>query len=291
MFTVNDLWAGVARPLVLTAATVVIAAHITRRRFTARDSRSWAGPLAVGIGFAGGYWSLFGWGGFPPLDASEWLLFLTLPLVILGTLDSLLHVGLPGTLLTTVVAAPSAMLLLSWPLVKSHDTFQPDALLLTVVASALTVGWIVAMDALAARVSAARLSAILLVAAAPASVALGLSGSQRLAQIGGALAATQAGAMVAHLGLGHAGVGRGSMLVSGVLYAGLLLCGHVYAQLTLVNAVLLFAAPAVAWAAQIPGHRFDGRKRWVTQLAAVAAVAGWAMLRAILEFNVEATNY
>jgi hypothetical protein len=123
------------------------------------------------------------------------------------------------------------------------------------------------------RISGARLSAILLAAAVPLSMALVLSGSQRLGQTAGVLAATQAGTLVASLILGRAAVGRATVLIFVILYAGLLLCGCVYAGLTATNALILFLAPNMAWLAWRWTGRFGTWQEPLAQVALVAAVA------------------
>ncbi len=287
MFTSGDLWAGAVVPMAITAAVLILGWRATRRRLGACESRSWAGPLAVGAGFAGGYWSLFGRGEIPPLDVTEWLFFLTLPLVVLGTLDALMRFPMHGRLAASVAAALLALSLLSWPIVATGDGVQNEAAVVVVLGALLSVGCITSLEALAVRISGARLSAVLLVAAVPASMAIVLSGSQRLGQTAGVLAATQAGTLVASVVLGRAAVGRATVLIFVILYAGLMLCGCVYASLTPTNALILFLAPNMAWLAWRWPGRFGDWHEPLAQVALVAAVALLALLRAWQDFAIE----
>lgn len=290
MFTSGDLWSGAVVPLVITTAILTIGWRATRRRLGARESRSWAGPLAVGAGFAGGYWSLFGWGEFPPLDVTEWLFFLTFPLVVLGSFDALLRFPLHGRLAASLAAALMAVFLLSWPVVATDDGFQRETALVIALGALVSVGCVTSLEALAVRVSGARLSAILLAAAIPASMTLALSGSQRLGQTAGVLAATQAGTLVASLILGRAAVGRATVLIFVILYSGLLLCGCVYAGLTATNALILFLAPNMAWLAWRWTGRFGTWHERLAQVSLVVAVAMIAVFRAWQSFAVEVAS-
>jgi hypothetical protein len=283
MLALKDLWAGIALPMALTAATLAISWHATRRRLDARGSRSWAGPLALGIGFAGGYWTLFGWSGFPPPDATEWVFFLTLPLAVIGAFESRWLPPLQVRLALGALAAAMLVLLVGWPVLYAEGKIQGDMALRLAIVGTLAVGWIVSMDTLAVRVSAGRASAILLAAVVPASVGLALSGSQRLGQAAGVLAATQGGALVVNRLLGRAGTGRHAVLIFGILYAGLLLCGNLYADLTAANGLLLFAAPNFAWLAQDSNARHSSWARATAQIGLVTAISGWAIVRIWLD--------
>ncbi|MBI3837523.1 MAG: hypothetical protein HY288_06280 [Planctomycetia bacterium] len=286
MFLLRDLLAGVELPIVLTAGTLAVGWFALRHRHGARDSRSWAGPLALGVGFAGGYWALFGLPAFPPLDAIEWLFLLTPGLVLLGLLDSLGRVPLQVRVVSIAASAPASMLLLSWPLLNGNNYDSRQAVLFA-TATMLLVGWIAAMDGLAARVSAAQLSAILFCAAAPAALVLLLSGSQRLGQIGGVLAATQFAGSLVNYALGPAALGRGVIVVFGVLFGGLLLSGYSYAELRPENALMLLAAPLMSWLALLLAWQFRGLPLAATQLALVLVVAGSAVAQAMIDFTAD----
>jgi hypothetical protein len=286
MFVLRDFLAGVMLPAALTAATLVAAWRASRHHHGARDSRSWAGPLAIGLGFACGWWALFGTSQFPPLDATEWLFLLTPALVVLGLLDSLARVPLQVRVASIAASVPASMWLLLWPLLRANN-FDSRQVVLFATATALLVGWIAAMDALAPRVSATQLSAILFCAAAPAACVLLLSGSQRLGQIGGVLAATQLAAWAVNYALGPAAVGRGVILVFGILFGGLLLSCYSYAELSLTDALLLLASPVVSWAGVLLASLFRQLPLAPLQLLLVGSVAGTVAARAIMRFSAD----
>jgi hypothetical protein len=290
MFTLGDLWAGIALPLGLAAAGLLAARWLTRHRLGARASRSWGGPLAVALGFAGGIWALFGWPGFPPLDANDWLLFLALPLSLLGTLDASARLPMQVRLAASTVAVVGVLLLVSWPVIKDFESSWPDGTRAVAVTCALSIAWIFSLDELAARRSAAGVGALLLATLAPAAAVLALSGSQRLAQTSGVLAAAVGGWALAEYALGAAGVAAGIPLIVGSLHGGVLLCGTLYASLSLGNLALLLAAVHAAWLVQRwVGQPWVGRQRGilsaVVQAALVAAVSCWALARAWLAFD------
>jgi hypothetical protein len=178
---------------------------------------------------------------------------------------------------------PVSFLLLSWPLLSSsgHNELPLQLLL----ATAIAVTSLVAVDSLATRTSAGRLSALLLATSVPAAVVLGCSGSARLGLIATLLAATQAGAVGANIVLGRAGLGRGIVVVCGTLLAGLLWCGHLYANLQTSDALLLAIAPNMAWFGRWAPRRFGWLVHVAAQMALVLAVAGFAATRAWLAFQ------
>ncbi|MEX0679168.1 MAG: hypothetical protein WD063_18985 [Pirellulales bacterium] len=285
MLTWGDVWAGLVLPGATTAGLLVVGWWVAERRLPARQSRSWAGPLAVGAGFAAGYLALFGWPGFPPPDAVDWLLFLAPALVVVGLLDGCLQMPLGGRIVSITVAVPAAIVLLSWPLVGANP--QGELLARLVYAAALGAVSLIALDALSSRVSAARLSAILLAVALPAAALLSLSGSLRYGQIAGLLAAAEAGALAVNLVLGPGASGRGTVVVAGTLLAGLVCSGNLYAELTPSDAVLLAAAPTVAWVARAVPPRFGRLAQTLVQIGLVLALAGIPVVRARLEYQGE----
>jgi hypothetical protein len=277
MFTWGDFLVGVMLPAAVSGGLILAGWQLVHRKYSARDSRSWVGPAAVAAGFMAGYLALFGWPGLPPHDAIDWLLLLAPPLAVLGLLDSYYRVPPPGRVLSIAVAVPVSFLLLVQPLLATGPENLATVFL---VATGAAVTSLITTDLLAARSSAGRLNTILLAVSVPATITLMCSGSVRLGMIGMLLSATQVGSLGANIALGRSGLGRGIVLVFGTLLAGLLLCGNLYAELTTQNALLLAAAPCMAWL----GRRGPRGLGWLAhvaiQVGLVLAVASAAAIRA-----------
>jgi hypothetical protein len=281
MFSAGEWFAAILLPAVVSATVLVAGWRVTRHRYSSRESRSWAGPPAVALGFAVAWLALFGWTGLPPHDAIDWLLPLALPLVLLGLLESFYRWPPPAGVLAIALAASATLLLISWPLLGADVSFSGRLFLATTLAMVT----LVPLDLLAQRLSFGRMSAILFAVAAPAAVTLACSGSARLGLIATALAATQVGGMAAGVVLGRSATARGVVLVFGSLLAGLLWSGYVYASLSVVDGLLLTAAPSAAWLGRWAPRRFGWSVNFTTQVGAVLAVASIAAMRAWLEFR------
>src|SRR5262249_53264491 len=161
MLTLADLVRGVLLPAALAALVLVMAWWQTKRRVSARQSRSWGGPLAVGLAFVGGYLALLGRPPFPPLDATDWLYFLAGSLAVLGTIDATCNL-LPQVRVVSLVAIVAlAAWLVMRPLLEAPGNDFVPVYMLAVLAGC---SWIVAMDYLSSRIPAARWSAVLLAA-------------------------------------------------------------------------------------------------------------------------------
>lgn len=291
MLTSMDLWVGLALPAALAGGVLVAGWRIAHRRASARDSRSWAGPVAVAAAFIAGYWGLLGRPDLPPLDATDWLFYLAGALAVPGLADALLRLRLPARVVLITVAVAASFLVLGWPLLRLEGEAAADARAQATIAAVLATASIVALDALAVRISAVRLSGVLLAVAVPAAVVVVLSGSQRLGQIGGLLAAIAMGMVAANVALGRAAVGRGTVLVFGTLLGGLLLCAHLYAELTTANAMLLAAAPNMAWLGYLVPKRAGHAVNVIAQLLLVLSIAAIAVVRAYLVFVQDAEWY
>lgn len=281
MFTMADFWLGFVVPAAVAMVVLLLAPRLTHHRLPIRDSHSWGGPVAVGAGFVAGWLALFGWPGFPPSDAIDWLLFLAPPLAVLGTCGALWRGHGAVRILLVGVAVPVSLLLLARPLLNAE---QPQIGGLLFAATTLAVVTLVSLDTLAERTSAVRMSSILLCVGGPAAITLMASGSLRLGQIGMLLAATQVGIVLVSVGLGRIALARGTTLVFGTLLAALLFGGHLYAELTAFDAVVLGLAGNLAWF----GYRWPKHRplaRGVVQVAAVLALAAVPLVRAWLQWS------
>jgi hypothetical protein len=255
---------------------------------SARDSRSWAGAVAAGTGFAAGSIALFGWPGFPPPEAADWLVFLAAPLAVLGLAAAYLQMAWLVRAMLLAVAVPSVLWVLARPLLAAGEPVAGETLEKLVVASVVGVASLVALDGLSGRTSALRQCAILLAVTAPAAAILAIAGSLRYGQIAAMVAAIEAGALGAYLVLGHAAVGRGSVFVVGTLVGGLLWCGHLYAEVNSSDALLVALAPNAAWLVYLVPWRIGRLGQTLVQLIAVAGVAVLAVVRAWMQSAGEA---
>jgi|GEM_PF-2439271 len=283
MFSAWEMFAAGVLPAAVSALVLVVGWRVTRHRYGSRESRSWAGPPAVALAFAVAWLALFGWTGMPPQDAIDWLLPLTLPLLLLGLLESYYRWPPPAGVLAIAVAVAVTLLAISWPLLGGGADDGISGRLF--VATTLAMLTLIPLDLLAQRLSFGRMSAILFAVAAPAAVTLGCAGSARLGLIATVLAATQAGGVAAGIVLGRSATARGVVLVFGSLLAGLLWSGYAQASLSVVDGLLLTAAPSAAWLGRWAPRRFGWSVNFASQVGAVLAVALIAAVRAWLEFR------
>jgi hypothetical protein len=247
MFTASDFLRGLVLPGCVTGLVLLAGWYVTRRRWSARDSRSWVGPVAVATGFVAGYLALFGWPGFPPLDAVDWLVFLAPLLAAAALVDALGRVDWPPRVLLILLGASAALVLVGWPLLWVDGAADGPAWRRLVVGVLIASAYLIPFDVLSVRVRATHYCALALGVAVPATAALVLSASARLGLAAAVLTATQAAALVAYLILGRTAFARGTVPVFGTLLAGLLWAGNSYAELQTIDALLLGLAPNAAW--------------------------------------------
>lgn len=252
----------------------------------------WGGAAAVALGVVSAYLVVLGWPPIPPRAAHEWLLVIAVVAGLAGIADARLRFPAAGAWGVRLVLSGASLALLLRSMWQHHweSTFEK----LTWVVGlwlALVVHWSLLEWVARSSRGPATWLAITIVAIAQ-SVTLGLSGSLLLAQLcGGVVAAMGVGFMYS-VG-GRAGtLSRGATPVLSLVPAGLLVCGHFYAELDAINAVLLAAAPFTVSLALLLS-RFSTR-RWSWPLGffargAIVVLAGatpavWAAIRAALAY-------
>jgi hypothetical protein len=113
MFTATDIVVGFVLPGVVCAVILVLAWRPWRRGERAVDGR-WAGAIAIGVGYAIGYWRLVGDLRFPPSSPDNWILYL-MP-VVMGV--GVLFCSMPPAPKTRVLCVLVVCALLNWLLIK-----------------------------------------------------------------------------------------------------------------------------------------------------------------------------
>jgi hypothetical protein len=230
---------------------------------------AWTMPVAAGAGFLAGYASI-GVPKFPPVDGTDWLFWLTIPLVALGVLDAL--VGRRWGWALGAAAGPVALVVLL-PIVPgalSMGEVIRIAIMVAVVGAVVTICAHVAEPAGGPPAVVAGLC----IALGGAAVVV-LSSNVRIVGLYG-IAASAALGPIAVLTGGKVPAGRSVAVVCVPLLAGLLVGGRYYADpgVSVLNFSVLIAAPALLLlAAAVPGKR-----AWVRGVVAVLAVAvavGW----------------
>lgn len=264
MVTPSDLLRVILAPVIVS----VLIAGIGRWRKWA-----WAMPPAAGAGFVAGYaLTIYAMTGsarivprLPPLDGTDWLFWLAVPLTLLGVIDALAG-GRWGWALGAAAGA------VAWVIVAP---LVPHAVTTTELAAAVAA-FAVAGAAVAfclqlaePRVTATAVIAALCVTLGAAAVVV-MSSNLRIVGIYGIAASAALGPVAVFAGkLPHAG--RAVTVACVPLLAGLLVGGRYYPDpgVSWVNLVTLMIAPALL----LIGAAVPGKKDWPRGAAGALAVA------------------
>jgi hypothetical protein len=255
MLTVDEALRVVLAPLLVAAAV----AAVGRWR-----QWPWAMPVAVGAGFLAGY-ALVGVPRLPPLDGTDWLFWLALPVTALGVIDAL--IGWRWGWLMGAAAGPVALLILA-PL-RPHAISVGAMVGTSLAMAAAGAGLCYAARLVEERVGPRTLVAGLCVVMGGAAVVV-FSSNLRSGGLYG-LAAAAALAPVAAFVRTRTPRAFAVATVAVPILAGLLAGGHFYPEpgVTWTHLVLLIVAPALL----LIGALVPGKRRWVRPVAALLAVA------------------
>jgi|GEM_PF-6197436 len=292
MLSTWDLLAGALLPAVV-STVVCIAVYRWSPSQRERESQSKSqshGPkaaaswLTLGSGCAAAYFCLFGRPEFPPIDVTEWLPWFCLGLVAIGSVLAVLRgpAWLQSAMALPLIAG--AILLLVRPKFAFDWTIGQGL----VRVAALTLAGVCLFGLLswrARRTSPALCCASLLLVSSASALVLLMSGSQKLGQVGGMLAAATAGSLLG-LMLARRTSGAAFAPLPWVLLQGsLLLCGYFYAELSWQHASLLCLAALAPLLQRLPGlSKLSVKRAIAVQLLLTAAVAAIPVTLAGIDF-------
>lgn len=277
MIEPRDILVGAVIPGVVALLLMLIAWRPWRRREPVTGS-GWAMPLAVGFAVAFAYAALqmhvlvpgvdvdakrVVFPSTPPADAKAWLLYLSLPVGVFGLLIAVIRkvrwwLYVPLALLVIAGIFKLLMPRQDWPTAAA--------------VAAIVWGVWVLFEPLAARSKGMVVPLALWFSATGAAAILMDTGSVKVGQYAGALAAVAGAAVVvALLGKGNVSLARGGAFAFFTLLGGLLVTGYFYSSVSKYQAIGIVLVPLVAWIDQVP--RVARLKPWKRVLVSVLALA------------------
>jgi len=259
---------GVLLPAVVSGIAFVVAWRPWQRDAPVANG-IWGGAIALSVGYIVGHVGLLGWPPFPPVEATQWLVYLALASGVFGLIIALWHesTGLRWGLRLLLSGAMPWLILR--PVLKYR--WQPiEGVVWLVGLGVAILGFWLMLNALAKRFRGASTPLVLLVVATGGSVTLLLSGSAMLGQLGGVLTAALGASLVIAWWNPTLSLAHGATSVVAILLAGLWMSGYFYAEVPVVSALLLVVSPATAWIGQVEAiQRLGG---WKVALIRAAAV-------------------
>jgi len=238
MLTPHDIHHGIILPLFLSAIILFISL-IPKLRSRAHILLL----ISLTIAFLFPYMHLFDRPPFPPLESTSWLFYLPIalfPIALILDFIAFRALALPLLFLSTT--------LILWPILRNDNFFPECITIITFISLASFLSYL-SLTQLAPRIGGRQIYVLLLLLLAASAQILLMSGSQTLGQTALILTAALAGAVPLILYLKIPAT-PGPLLLILLLWHSLLIAGHFTANLTPLNALLLFIAPHLAWLAE-----------------------------------------
>jgi hypothetical protein len=274
------LWAMLF-PAVI-AVLAIVAGHVGLRRD--RRTQPWGPALAVAGAFAAAYFGIVG--QLPPWPANSaqgWLFYLVALPVVIGVIAMTVRSRWWVDAALSVILLAATGWLLTRPRVAALEPSEFRATL--AVAVGVMIAWWAGMEPLARRQQGWMLPLLLSAAVGCGAVALVAAHTQALGQILGGVAIALVLTAVTGLWFREMSVARGGILAVTLTYLGLLLCGHLYADMTPRDALILAAAPLTLWVGEIPGLRRRTWAKFIVCAIVLLGVLSIAMLPALKELK------
>jgi hypothetical protein len=281
MLNLDAILLGVVLPAV-TASAALLAIWRPWRKAASPSGTIGAGALAIGLAYAAGYAALVGWPPFPPVEATQWILYLLVAAAGLCLLERMtsrppnwllwgFRVGLVAVALVLILRP---MMTYSWS--PGRTAVWLAGLCILALVFWLELEWVLpGVEALSSWF-------VLTIVAVGCSLCLAVSGSLLLGQLGGVLAAAAAGATFPAFLPGGRTIDRASVRVPAVILTCLLLSGYFYSELPAISALLVTVAPLAA--RSVPQASLAGRRPFIVAVVRGAAVAVPIVVAVIIAF-------
>ena len=281
MFGPAYLFGGILLPALL--AGVLLAAAWRAWRADEDTRAAWAGAPAIALGFLAGFAVVEGPGALPSAGRT------------LGALDlifwSVAAMGVVGLIEARVSRQRRSHVLLSWALAglllirvlsNSAEVTKP-------VAVGLILGWLLlawCAECVASERDGAQSPLALWASASGFAGVAALSGSVKLGQLGGALAAVLGATIVLAWWRPRFSLAGGGATLAAFTLVALILDAHYFSYTTGADALLCAASLATPLAVRLPGlRRAAGARRTALVLALAALPLAIALTRAALAFE------
>lgn len=258
----------IAVPVAVSLIATLLA-HVPFKR--ERATQPWGPALAIAGAFAAAFVGLRGKPNLPPRDAQTWLVYL-------GAASVLIAVAATVTAKSrwrwgVVIASVALIAATVWfigrtqiPIIGWRDFLVRMA----VIAGCMVVWWLL-VDRLAARTKGPAVPLVLMTTASVAALALVNAHSVFLGQLAGASAAALGAIMVLSLWFRKLSIAHGGVLTLAVVLLGVILAGHFFADLSMLDLILLAAAPLAAWVGEVKLIK-SKRARFAVRVIAVLLV-------------------
>jgi len=252
MFLLKQLAPGLLAAAFVTGALLALA-----HWFWGRNSP--AGAFAVGAGYLAGHIAAAGWPALPPAEATQWLFYFALAGLLAGALDTSVRASSLSRVGVWLLSSAILLGLLLRIKIQSAWTAPQSILWLTALAAVTLV--LTTSLLKIARPNAGAIFTLLVAAivCGGTGIALVLSGSLLLGQLGFVLAAAVGVALLAAWFFREMPLATGAVPVIVLLLIGLWVSGYFYADLPALSAVLFALAlvlpaffPSIDWNAAIP---------------------------------------
>jgi len=233
------------------------------RVFRAGIASEWAPTVGLCAGAGGGFVLVLGkWPTFPPIQSSEWIVYLTALALGGGVVESarLIPDGVRWASRTLVCALVVGVV--SRRLFVNAGIDPATIKILWAMAPGVVVIAIAswrAQERLAREGTGALPALVLLIALAGLAVVLTLVGSLKLGQFAGSVASAMGGVLAGWWIGRRVKPGPGPIAAGWVLLLAILLTGYAYVQgLSPILAGLVLVCPPAAWIGQVVRHRRTG---------------------------------
>jgi hypothetical protein len=287
MDPIQAVLAGVLFPALLSGVVLAVGWRVWQRETTV--SGSWTGAAAITVAFLAAFAVIEGTpvgvlpGGERTPSGLDWLFWIALGLGVLFTFEERwsrrsVHLlrGLAGVILIEGVLRNT--------FARSWEGVTGVAWLAGLLAILLVSWW--GAEALAHRRRGISSPLSLWATAATLAAVAGLSGSAKLAQLAGAVAAALGAAVVIGWWRPRFSFAGGAVSMTLLLLFGLALNAHFYSYTTGTDALLLAAGPLMPMCMVLPGlKRLQGPKAVVATLLLTMLPLSIALIRALLAFE------
>jgi hypothetical protein len=137
----NIIFFGVILPAIITLVINAISWNAKKRDSEPIKNGFWGLPLGLGLSYIAGHIGILGKPPIPPVESTQWLVFIALIMIVSGLIDSLIKLPVIAKVIIRAVSSGAVFYLTAMPMIKNTWATNQSITWSALITIAITIYW------------------------------------------------------------------------------------------------------------------------------------------------------